>query len=429
MFFTKTLTGLKQLGTFFYLVVVLILGNTAAWAPLAHSSEQKAVSDTGADLEARTREQSSEEDPLTIRQQEATETLPAVQRKEPNHAKVYGSLRVRYRGSDTQHGFSDGGSRLGIDGRYQFLPGKWIFARGEAGFNLLDEVKTLFNGGGNAEDPDGGRGDTFFRRLLYAGYESPNLFVVFGKTWSTYYKVTSFTDRFFGTGGKAAGTYNAGTDGGYTGTGRADNAFQTRLMVDFLPERWGLEPFQLNLQLQDGEPIPQIDGQRYGHGLGLSALLVTSTDFSLGIAYNHAQVRNDQDPVLRSRGLDGNATALALGARWFDDDWYLATVVARLQNQMTTDQGNYFDGVGWELYGQHRLGGKWWLTGGWNWLRPDGDQPLAGDYRVKFAVLGLRYALQDFDRVLYANLRDDRSLTADGSGTGNVLTIGLRWAL
>jgi predicted porin len=335
---------------------------------------------------------------------------------------------VRYRTEQGKHGFSDGGSRVGVDGRYQFLPGKWVFARGEAGFNLLDEINALFNGGGNADDTDGGRGDTFFRRLLYAGYESPNLFVVFGKTWSTYYKVTSFTDRFFGTGGKAAGTYNAGTDGGYTGTGRAENALQTRLNVDFLSRQLGLEPFQLNVQVQDGEPIPQIDGQRYGHALGLSAMLVTRDDFSFGVAYNHARVPNNRDPELRARGIHGNATALALGARWFDDDWYLATVIARLRNQMTTDQGNYFDGLGWELYAQYRLKGKWWLTGGWNWLRPDGGQALAGDYRVKFAVVGLRYALQDFDRVLYVNLRGDRSLTADGSGTGNVVTVGLRWA-
>jgi predicted porin len=298
-----------------------------------------------------------------------------------------------------------------------------VFARAEAGFKLLEEIGVL----ANANNPSGGRGDTFFRRLLYVGYESPDFFLIAGKAWSVYYKVTGFTDRFSGTGGSASGTYNAGTDGGYTGTGRAENTLQTRMLIDFLPQRWGIEPFSLNIQLQDGEPIPGLKGHRYGRALGLSALLATREHFSFGVAYNHARVPDSNDPELRSRGIDGDATALALGARWFDDDWYLATVIARLLNHEATDEDNYFDGWGWELYAQYRLRGKWWLTGGWNWLRPDADQPLAGDYRVKYGVLGLRYALKGFDRYLYLNLRGDSSLNQDGSGLGDVVTAGLRW--
>jgi hypothetical protein len=102
-------------------------------------------------------------------------------------------------------------------------------------------------------------------------------------------------------------------------------------------------------------------------------------------------------------------------------------VLARLNNHEATDQGNYFEGWGWELYAQYRLRGRWWLIGGGNWLQPDGGQALAGDYRIKYGVLGLRYALQDFERFLYVNLRGDRSLDQDGSGVDDVLTVGLRW--
>jgi predicted porin len=263
--------------------------------------------------------------------------------------------------------------------------------------------------------------------LLYVGYESPNLFLVFGKTWSVYYKVSSFTDRFAGTGGQASGTYNARTDGGYTGTGRAEQALQSRLLIDFLPEHWGIAPFSLNIQVQDRRPIPQVDGQRYGNALGLSALLATRANFSLGLAYNHASVPDPDQPALREAGIDGDARALVLGARWFDDNWYLASVASRLDNHEATDEGNYFDAWGWEVYGQYRLSGNWWVTGGWNLLRPDDDQDQAGDYRIRFGVLGLRYALKDFDRYLYANLRSEHSRNQDGSRLGNVLTVGARW--
>jgi predicted porin len=355
----------------------------------------------------------------------AGQAQDGIRAPEPNALDIYGSLRVRYRSTVGDRSFSDGGSRVGVKGRYQVLPRKWLFARAEVGFNLLDELNALFSSNGN--NPDGGKGDTFFRRLLNVGYESPSLFLVFGKTWSVYYKVTGFTDRFEGTGGQAAGTYNAGSDGGYTGTGRAENALQTRLSVDFLPERWGIEPFSLNLQLQDGEPIPGADGYRYGHTVGLSALLATRDHFSFGLAYNHANVPVADEPAVRARGIRGDATALAAGTRWFDDDWYLGTVVARLHNHEATDEGNYFDGWGWEVYAQYRLRGRWWLTGGWNWLQPDGGQPLAGDYRIKYGVLGLRYALKDFERILYVNVRTEGSLKEDGSRVDDVLTVGVRW--
>lgn len=219
---------------------------------------------------ARAREEEAEEDPLTKRQQSIrleAETTPAeTPAKEPNALAVYGSLRVRYRATSDRQGIEDGSSRVGIQGRYQFLPQRWLSLRGEAGFKLLDEVSALANG----NSPSGGRGDSFFPRLHYLSYESPNLFLVLGKTWSVYYKVTSFTDRFAGTGGQAAGTYNAGTDGGRTGTGRAEDALQTRVQLDLLPRLLGFEPLSLNVQLQNGQAIPDAWGAHYGLALGVS---------------------------------------------------------------------------------------------------------------------------------------------------------------
>lgn len=63
-------------------------------------------------------------------------------------------------------------------------------------------------------------------RLAFVGFEGPQGRVSFGKQWSTYYDVAVFTDQAPFFGGSASGTYNAGTDGGVSGTGRANQALQ-----------------------------------------------------------------------------------------------------------------------------------------------------------------------------------------------------------
>jgi hypothetical protein len=42
-------------------------------------------------------------------------------------------------------------------------------------------------------------------------------------------------------------------------------------------------------------------------------------------------------------------------------------------------------------------------------------------------VLGLRWALDGFDRVLYVNFRGERSRDQDGTPADNMLTAGIRW--
>lgn len=79
-------------------------------------------------------------------------------------------------------------------------------------------------------------------------------------------------------------------------------------------------------------------------------------------------------------------------------------MVSRLLNQDTTDQEKYFDGWGWELYGQYRLREKLWFTGGWNYLRPDSDS-LNGDYELKYGIVGLRNSQDGFQNMIYANVQ------------------------
>jgi hypothetical protein len=202
---------------------------------------------------------------------------------------------------------------------------------------------------------------------------------------------------------------------------------QTRLHFGALPQRIGLKPFNLNLQVQQNRTIPQVDGAEYGTAVGLSALYTLRSDVSLGLAYNIAEIEDLDDSRIREAGLDGDAQAMLIGVRQFADNWYASSVVSRLLNHETTDQGKYFDGWGWEVYGQYQLRDRIWITGGWNVLRPDSNDANAGDFRVQYGVIGLRYAPDGFQNMVYANYRLDGGRLADGTQLDDTFTIGVRW--
>jgi outer membrane protein N len=393
-------------------------------AALIRQSEQQ---------QAREREKEAGEDPLKQREKSKVDT-PDEHASKPNEFGAHASLRVRYRGSGGEGTLDDGGSRIGANADWQFRPGYWLGGQAEAGFNLLDRLDSVFNPGASSSE---GEGDVFLR-LFYANLETPHLFLVLGKAWSTYYSVAGFTDRFAGTGGSASGAFNAGTDGGPSGTGRADEVLQTRIHIEPAYIRLNkMKPFTLNVQLQHGQEIPSVlaaensdvSGFNYGYAFGLSALLQTRDNLNLGIAYNRAQVSEEDLPELRSVGIDGDSKALLLGAKWFSDKWYFASNFSWMWNHMTTEEGVYFDGKGWETYGQYNLCNRWWMTGGWNFLKPNDNQIQAGNYQVKYGVVGLRYSFEKFNRMLYANVRFDSSTTSDANerGLSNTYTVGIRW--
>lgn len=377
----------------------------------------EAVSDESVEREA-----GADEDPLAGQTQELHEKPGHIYR-EHTSLKPYGSLRYRYSEGDQESGFNDDGSRLGLSGELQYRPRFWLLGRAELGFKLFDTLQQLHQASGRLSKVD----VDVSTRLAYAGISTPSTTAIYGKNWSSYYRVTGLTDRFAAFGGDASGTYNAQTDGGPTGTGRADSVLQGRFSIDTPPQWWGLEPFKLNLQVQQGEPIPQLDNIDYSHALGFSAILETTHEGFLGIAYNHAFVHDKDMAALESQGMDGDARALALGSRRFGDHYYVATTVSLLDNHETTDEGIYFDAWGWETFVSLEAAPRWWVVGGWNVLKARGDQPRAQEYRLRYGVLGLQYSIEQARRMIYAEIRLDDSRRADGSPPGNVYTLGVRW--
>jgi outer membrane protein N len=378
--------------------------------------------DVSALTDVEIRELDADEDPQKLADEQRSARLDE-EKQEPQRTTgfdIYGSIRVRYRGQGSDGAWEDGSSRAGIEIDQRILSKSFLIARYEAGFNLLD----VLNSDTSTEEFK----DTIFTRLAYVGLDTPSTKIIAGKNWSAYYEVGAFTDRFMGTGGEASGIFNAQTDGGPTGTGRADSVLQTKLSLD-LPSYFELKPLKLNLQLQHGNPVPFGGDTHYGTAVGVSSIIVTEKNLTIGVAFNHAVIDLDENPSLRTVGLTGSSRALLVGARAFGERWYAGVVAARTENHEATDEGVYFESWGSEFYGRYQLSDRLWFSGGYNLLEPDSDQILAGDYRIKYSVLGFRYTFDNFRRMIFANAKINSSRRADGSDESNIYTIGVRWDL
>ena len=137
----------------------------------------------------------------------------------------YGSIRTIIGISNTGAEVQDDATRMGINFS-TFGPIK-VVGTAEWGINLV-QSETTFNAGATTAQGFGVISQetqpVFGARLGFLGVDFGAFGrLTFGKQNSTHYDITSYTtDRFNVFGGQSTATYVAGTDGGQSGTGRAD---------------------------------------------------------------------------------------------------------------------------------------------------------------------------------------------------------------
>ena len=371
--------------------------------------------------------ESSNENPdaSRIAEKRRGESAPAgsIEDKPRWELDLYDSLRLHAINTftpdegDTGHEVGDGASRIGLSSSWSFADNWDLFGRVESGFDIIDSFTP------KAQGSDDGQ-----LRLANIGLDGEYVYFKAGKSWSVYYTVAGAADRFAIFGGDAAGAYNANSDGGATGTGRADDALQTMIYID--TKRWtNVEPFNLNLQYALGQPIPHVRGQDYDYSWGMSAWLESGSRLGIGLAYHRAAVENLQASEIREAGIDGDAIATSLALKTYGHKWLASLVISKLDNIETTEQNLYFSGDGAELFAKYEFAEDIWLVAGGNWLVPDGDNQNIGDYDVKYGVLGLHYSIDASNRLLYVEWKDDHGTLTDGRKRKNELTLGIRWDL
>nr|WP_010130851.1 porin [Microbulbifer agarilyticus] len=272
-----------------------------------------------------------------------------------------------------------------------------------------------------------------------------------GKQWGAYYEVTYITDWFNVSGGLASGTYSYGTDGGSTGSGRADSALAWR-------KTWVFDDSEFKIALQRAAHVADLNisirdafgpntlfvcpprdcefGQ--SHGIAMVYRANVGKGIMLGASYNRVKLdinsNNgevfefiDGEEVLIARNVpisaSTNTWASAIGAYYggapFTKGWYVAGVVQRSQNNELAPVGsvtgitNFFDAKGSESFFSYTWGANdcYSVYGGHNYLvsdDPEFDAALVEDSRFKLAqyYYGFQYQWNKRVRLYFENAAD-----------------------
>jgi len=314
----------------------------------------------------------------------------------------YGSLRVVV-GSDTDGNTAmrDNISRVGIKGSAKVREGLDIVAVAEVGLNLWGrERETIF--GGDPGAPVGQVDNAIFARVGTLGVKGRAGQLTWGKQWAPYSDVAGMTDQAYVFGGDAGGIYAAGTDGGISGTGRADYATQYRFSND---------AFSLGLQTQSRNKTE--NDQSWADTWQGALIWHAGRGFSIGAA--HHEVRDGVADPLPDQAKEGDkATAVAMsferprlyvGATWTD-----------LENHERDDNGEFFSGRGLEFFSRYYLTERVAVEGVYNDLDPDSSYD--GQYRLRYfaGTFSYKYAKSS---VIYAGYKLEDSHAADGSDLRN----------
>ena len=312
--------------------------------------------------------------------------------------RFYGSIRVRALTTPGSNFEIDGQtSRVGVrlEGR-EWLKHVKGFARAEVGFNFLEATEEVFR---SVDEGRGGAADSlFFKRLLFIGADVHDSRISFGKQWSAFYDVGVFADQMPFFAGEGTGVYAAGTDGGVSGTGRADNALQFRGAT-------GIFKYTAQIQIRNETD----NNQALADTIGGSVTWKTTDRMQVGAAIN---VVRDGVPEPTEGKPRENDRALILGYRYQGDQLYTAATVTLFNNHDRDDQGTYFGGFGLEWYAGYQWSRRLLLRLAISTLNPDSDYD--GSYRVLSFISGASYDLTSKFRLLLLT-RYDRSKRADAS--------------
>jgi len=309
----------------------------------------------------------------------------------------YGSLRLRvFRPADGDVTADDATSRVGARVQANVPKDYQFFGRAEFGTNILSQSLDFIIGG----DPGGDSDGAIPLRLLFVGAEGPGGRISFGKQWSVYYDVAVFTDQAPFFGGEASGTYAAGTDGGLSGTGRADNALQYRFAID---------PFKIAAQIQIRDKT--VNNRPVADTWGLSAIYKLKERVSFGAAFNKT---GDGIPDPEDNQPKKDDESLIVGLRWEskDEKVYYGATYAKFNNHERDDLDRFFDGYGVEIYADQGLGKHWAISGTWNYQEPDDRHP--GRYKIDYVSLGANYTLGKHWK-FFAIYKFDDSRKSDGT--------------
>lgn len=316
--------------------------------------------------------------------------------------------------------FANNGSRFGIKAEQRLEYGFSVIGQGEWKVNL-GQGDTRYN---ISENPDTGlatidtaTSDAIGTRLGFVGMRFGDYgTLTLGKQWGVYYDVSEWTDRYAVFGARGSSTFNAGTDGGQTGEGRANDAVVYRVAIGSL--RLGAQAQFLDAR------------DRVVDGLSGSVVYEALGDLKLGVAYSHSFLEFD-DVIVGYEG--GAAQALTGGINFDDGRWMISALDTWTRNHefVLSDAATVaYDTLGAELLVGYRVGGVLMPYGGIDFAIPRELDPRFVDpnYGTRDVLGGVRWLFDPKPgSFVYLEGRTGQSRDAAGARAEDVVALGIRF--
>ncbi len=340
-----------------------------------------------------------------------------------NPPQLKGFMRLGLVDSGDTRELRDASSRIGLHWQQNASTDWVVLATLELGFNITGSEPSFTFDGGDGFSPADSGDETFWPRLGFVGaHHSRWGRITAGKQWGSYYLVSGSTDMLEYFGGEASGTYNFRTDGGASGTGRADKAIQ------YLFQHGGL---QLSLQHQAVESdidlaaldLPTTVTARYGRGDGAAIRWRSSAGIGIGASWNQSEITLlDAGIPLFSTNDSATAATVFFGA---DDapGLYAALVWYQGENHEIDDAGTVFDSTGGEYFLQWTFeeGAQIYVTG--NRLTPQDDETR---YELDYTAIGIRAPVLG-PLLLFLEYKHEQSVTAAGAAVPDAVMLGAKY--
>jgi predicted porin len=365
------------------------------------------------------------QDPIPVVEPARTDIEAAGNAARSGEFSVYSRLGVVTTVTENEAQVQDNGSRLRFE--YASRGGQRFFAAAEWAVNLTRTPSTI-NAGESTNGSlfiDESSSDVLGARLGYIGVDLGNYgTLTLGKQWGVYYDVTSYTDGFNAFGAEATATFNAGGDGGFAGTGRADGALQYRDSF--------FDVLDVGVQVQ----MRDLGNGEFFDGYGLSLRAHVTPRIEIGGAYNRARFRDELIGIVP--GVEDDAEYRTIGVRYRNDKLTLSAVLAQQRDgdlarfQSVEPNGPFraevFDAEGVELFGRYQLGSIGVVAGFLHYspeLNEDNVLTHPSAER-QYGIVGLDYR-PTRHALLYAEYRAASGADFLGVPGSNVFVVGAKY--
>ena len=275
---------------------------------------------------------------------------------------IYGLFQVQTVLQDGEYHINDGSTHIGLDFVKRISPNLTFYAQIEIGLNLVtsENFDAVVNPNSDKDffDLVNPNNDNFgfSSRLGLVGVDLGKYgkFSV-GKQWSVYYDIAGWTDYWYNFGADVTPAYWNDTDGGSSGTGRANNASIYRVSL----------PTGTNIGLQ-----VQAINKRYSYG---ASVIQNIGDLEIGASFIHS----DMNEVFKDSvaNFTNPMKELVAGFRYMKRKTYASLNLTSGENRIIKIDGNYtaIPTWGFESVYSHQLNEKWMLIGGFDYLESRRD--------------------------------------------------------